>query len=307
MDKNIVQGNLKRWYQKDKKSFMTYATLFDMHYERCLGRLVRLFKWDGLPFPPHELEVRAQLDGFAGVVYDSKRGIMTAWGGMSGPTQYADYFKKFTYAAPTAKGGTKVIGKNAVILRNTPLATSTAMWIARYADLYAHNDISLRLALVNTRYQDILKVSDESKRETVANWYKALFKGDLAVMVDETPITDFVEGRGNIEALDINKKEAPDFTKYTELENELDRSFYRALGVRWNKDKKSNLVAGEIEQDDMLLEFNMRDMLTTREEFADDYNKVFGGNASVSLVIPLEREVTVNDANANADDTGVSE
>lgn len=272
----------------------TYSDLFDMYFERCLSRLVRLFKWEGLPFPQHEMESRAYLDGYAGVVKDDKRGVMTAWGGMSGATEYEDYFKKFTYAAPTASGGTKTIGKECVILRSNSLGTPMGAWIKRYADLYAHNDISLRLALVNTRYQDIIKVTDSAKKETVKEWYKGLYNGDLMAMVDDMPLSEFIEGQGAIQTLDLTSKKEIDFTNFTELENELTRTFYRDIGVRWNKDKKANLVSGEVEQDNMLLEFNVNDMLESRKKFCEEYNAVMTKygvpQISVSLAIPLETD-----------------
>lgn len=286
-------------YKKPRK--VTYDNLFDMHLDRCLGRIVRLFKYERLPFPQHELEVRTVLEGFGAVVLDKQRGIMTAWGGMSGPTQYADYFKYFTYSAPTAKGGQKTIGVECVILRNTSLGSSMADWLRRYADLYAHNDISLRMALINSRYQDILKTTDSSKSETLKSWYKGLVRGEMLAIVDDTPLSDFVDGKGDIQALDLNHTGEVDFTRYTELENELTRTFYRDIGIRWNKDKKANLVSGEVEQDNMLLEFNIYDMLECRKRFCDEYNKVFGGNISVSLAIPLDGEEGKNEAIQSTD------
>lgn len=292
-----------------KPEKITLGMLRELHYSRCLNRLNRLFKYTNLPFPQHELEYRAIVSGYAGVVEDGKKGIMTAWGGVSGVTQYSDIFTRFTYAAPTARGGQKIIGQNAVILRNTPMADSYHTWLLRYADLYAHNDISLRMALINSRYQDILKSTDGSKEETLKTWYKGLYNGELLAIIDDTPLSEFLDGHGAIEALQLNHTGEVDFTRYTELENELTRTFYREIGVRWNKDKKANLVSGEVEQDNMLLEFNIVDMKETREKFCKDYNEVmkdkkgWQGEISVELTVPLESEVEMDD---NADDSGLS-
>lgn len=292
---NIINNKYKN------ESGITLSRLQEMYFERCLNRVIRLFIYEGLPFPAHEIEYRAVLDGFAGVVRDKKRGIMTAWGGMSGVTQYEDIFKRFTYAAPTAEGGTVDIGTDCVILRNTPTMTSMFTWLMRYADLYAHNDISLRMALINSRYQDILSTTDAAKADTIKDWHTSLEVGKLVAIIDDMPMSEF-KTDGNIKALDINRQRDVDFTKYTELENELTRTFYRDIGVRWNKDKKANLVAGEVEQDNMLLEFNISDMLNSRKEFCDNYNKVFGGNVKVSLATPLEE----TNYDTNNDDSKIS-
>lgn len=283
----------KEWAQVilgKRSEKLTLEMLKEMHFARCIARMNRLFTYDGLTFPQHELEYRAITSGYAGVANDKNCGIMTAWGGMAGVTQYSDVFKKFVYSAPTAKGGTKEIGKDAVILKNTPMMDSDFVWLLRYADLYAHNDISLRMALINSRYQDILKTTDGSKSETLKEWYRGLVQGEMMAIIDDTPLSEFLDGQGDIQTLDLTHTGDVDFTRFTELENELTRSFYRDLGIRWNKDKKANLVSGEVEQDNMMLKYNIADRLKCREEFCDEYNRVFKQNISVSLTIPLESE-----------------
>lgn len=268
---------------KKNESIEYLELLFRMHYMRLLQKVVTFFTYEKLPFPQHELEMRAVTDGFAGVTRDTRRGIMTSWGGMSGATEYGDYFTQYTYSAPTAKGGTFNIGKDCVILRNTSLMLSLTPLLRRYADLYAHNDISLRMALINSRYQDIIKSTDEAKKQTVEEWYAGLYNGKLCAIIDDTPLSEFLNGEGDIKTLDLTKGQNIDFTRFTELENELTRSFYREFGIRWNKDKKSNLVAGEIEQDDTLLEFNIHEMIRSREEFCQEYNRVFKPAEPISV------------------------
>lgn len=303
--KNFFSNKLLESVYERHENVVDYKLLFDMRLMLLINRILSLFKWHGLPFPQHELDLRAIIDGYAGVVNDEKRKIMTAWGGLSGPTQYTDIFKDFTYAAPTARGGTKRIGKECVILKNTSLKLSMTSWLYRYADLFAHNDLSLRMALINSRYQDILKTTDSAKAEQITDWYNGLYNGRLLAIVDETPLSDFLgDTTGSISAIDLTAKRDIDFTRYTELENELTRSFYRELGIRWNKDKKANLVAGEVEQDNMLLMFNVSNMLESRREFCEDYKTVFGDDVSVELTIPIESEDSRYD---ETDDRGLSD
>lgn len=286
----------KRYIEKENETcgdwtnILSLDILRSMYFERLADKIVSLFRWEGLPFHSHELEYRAIIDGFAGVVRDDTIGIMAAWGGMSGSTQYEDYFKKFTYAAPTAKGGTKRIGKDCVILRNTQSSLSLFNWLLNYADMFAHNCLSLKMALVNSRYQDILKTTDSAKSEMLEDWWKGLYRGKMAAIIDDSPMSEFLGTQGSISAIDLPTGKEVNFTRFTELENELTRSFYRELGVRWNKDKKANLVAGEVEQDDMLLQVNIHSMLESRKEFCTEYEKVFGQTIKVSLAIPLQTE-----------------
>lgn len=286
----------EKFFEKEhKKNVFDLKRLTAMYEMRYTDKLCRLFIYEGLPFPQHELEFRALMAGYAGVVRDSKKGIMTAWGSMSGVTQYDDIFTNFTYSAPTARGGTLEIGKNAVILRNTVLCESMYDYVRCFASLNAHINISLRMALVNSRYQDILKTTNPSQADTITAWYEGLFNGEMLAIIDDSPLSEFVGTDGSIKTLDLTRTTDVDFNRFSELENELMRTFYREIGIRWNKDKKGNLVAGEVEQDDMLLRFNVSDMLKQREDFCTEYNKVFGGNISVKLAIPIESEGKNND------------
>lgn len=291
---------------------MSLDSLRDMYFDKLMRRLCNLFTFDGLPFDQHELDTRCFTDGYAVVVKDSIRGIMTAWGGRNGVTQYADKFTHFSYAAPTAQGGNLEIGKDAVVLYNTATHDSMLVWLLRYAELFAHNDIALRMVLVNSRYQDILKATSAEKAETLKAWHEGLFKGEMLALIDDSPLSEFTGQKGDIEALEITTKRDIDFTRYTELENELYRSFYRELGVRWNKDKKANLVSGEVEQDNMLLQFNIMDMLRERQAFCDEYNRVFKHvqPLSVKLTIPIETVSISKQEGEEQDDnndTGLSE
>lgn len=307
-----VRDKLIQEQRYHNDSPMSLGSLRNMHFDRLLRRLCNLFTIKGLPFEQHELDERTFINGWGAVVRDDKCGIMTAWGGRSGVTQYADVFTTFTYAAPTAAGGDKEIGKDAVIMYNTCTHDSMLIWLLRYAELYAHNDISIRMALVNSRYQDIIKSTSSAKAETIKDWYEGLYRGDMLAIIDDAPMSEFTGTSGDITALDLNTVRDVDFTRYTELENELNRSFYRELGVRWNKDKKGNLVSGEVEQDNMLLQFNIMDMLREREDFCKRYNETFkdAEPISVELTIPIETVSTPKqegDEENDIDDTRLSQ
>ena len=149
-------------------------------------KIVRIFEWSGLPFPQREIETRLILNGYCGVVNDGQLGIMAADGGMSGVTQYHDIFTHFTYAAPTAKGGTLEIGKDCVIVNNTALRTPLYPLVYRTACLLAHADISLKCALVNMRYTDLFATDDESTAENVRAVRNRLYDGDYDCIVDKS-------------------------------------------------------------------------------------------------------------------------
>lgn len=277
---------IKMFYNFNYKSYseFNYDSIKQYYKIILLNKMIKIFKWENLPFPAHELELYTNVVGYAACVKDAKRGMMAAYGGMSGPTQYYDYFTDFTYAAPTAAGGTVKIGRDCIILRNHPFTFSSIQHIERYAELLTHNDLSLRVGLINTRAQRVFATTDSNKAETIDEWYESLFRGKPCGIVDDEPMSSLLGTEGSIKTLELNK-ERIDTNIFLENENTIMRNFYRDIGIRWNKDKKANLVADEIEQDDMLLKFNINDMLEARKDFCNEYNSIFSDLPRISVRI----------------------
>ena len=164
---------------KNEESINQVPYSFEYWKDMLFAKCVKLFEWKGLPegIPQKEIEIRCILEGFCGFVDDNKLGFMVASGSLSGPTQYWDEFTQFTYAAPKAAGGTKTIGKNAVIIANSTLRNSLMPTIEKYASLLAHCDATMKCALVNLRYTDLLRAEDDGTAESVKAAHKAMYKG----------------------------------------------------------------------------------------------------------------------------------
>ena len=137
--------------KKIEKEVLQLPRSLNYWMETLFEKCVRMFEWRGLPksIPQKEIEQRLILDGYCGMVNDTRAGLIVASGGLSGVTPYCDEFKNFTYAAPTCAGGTTELGKNAVLIENTSLRNPLFPMILRYADLMAHAEISLKMALIN--------------------------------------------------------------------------------------------------------------------------------------------------------------
>lgn len=251
---------------------------FKMWQKFLKEKIMRIFIYEGLPFPQRELEYRALFSGGAVIVRDDKIGIMCSYASLSGVTQYTDIFTKCTYAAPTAAGGTKSIGRDAVVLYNNSLMQNMMPFIDRYASLFAHLDVTLRNLAVNMRTQDIIAVSDDATKDSVIAWYKALYKGASEVIIDDSLI-DLDNGIKNV----ASTKSLPALSDIISSQNELLRSFYRDIGIRFAKEKKSNMIESEINADEQLLLFNVDDMLYCRQQLCKDYNNVFSDMTPISV------------------------
>ena len=267
----------------------SYAYWCDTLFEKCL----RIFEWNGLPFPQKEIEMRAIMDGYCGIVKDGRVGIMCASGGMSGPTQYFDEFKNFTYAAATAQGGTKIIGADCVIVDNTALRNSLYPMIARYASLIAHAEVSLKLALVNMRAIDIFSSEDEGTADSINEFYKALYAGKPKAIVDES-LMEGIKNIANTHSSGIGVQDALD------ARNEMLRAFFNEIGVRYTRDKKERMVSDEVNNDNQMLLININDMLKQRQKAASEMKRVFG----LDVTVDLSPEFGMIEVEGGSDDEG---
>lgn len=235
----------------------------------CFERLMTVFIWDNTPFPMRELDYRYYKSGAVSIVQDNKYGTMAAWCNLTGVTEYADVFKYVTYSANNTSG-TKTIGKNAVVSYNNSLHQQLQSHIDLYASLLAHAYMSIKLALVNARFQEILIADNDQSKENIQNWYRSLYQGKPLAILDNTLI-GLQEGIKNLAPSNKNINVMELINAY----NELWRAFYRDIGIRFTKDKRANMVADEVTSDEQLLLYNIDDMLRQRKQLCNDYNALF--------------------------------
>lgn len=264
--------------------------------EMLFEKIVRIFEWGGLPFPQREIEMRLITTGYCGFVYDDFLGYMVAYGGMSGPTEYFDVFKNFTYSAPTAKGGTKRIDKECVIINNTALRNNMVSFIQRYAILLAHCDVSLVMSLVNLRTKNIIATDDQGTADSYKEMFKKFYKGEFSALIDKGLLGSSDGGLNNV-ALPTSGNIG--VMECIDAKNEIMRMFYNDIGVRYTRDKKERMIESEVENDQQLLLFNINDMLRQRQTACKKINNLFGSNVYVKLApefnIIDRKEVGTND------------
>ena len=263
--------------KKEKNVLMidnSYRFWCNMLFEKC----VRIFKWSGLPFKQKEIEMRLIMYGFCGFVNDATKGYMVANGGMSGVTQYFDEFTKFTYSAPTAKGGTADIDSECVIIDNTSLRNSLYPMIQRYASLLAHADISTKMALINLRDTNTYSAKDEGTADSIKKMQEQRYKGVDGVIIDSDIIS-----KDSVTNLTPSMSTNHSVMDCIDARNEILRSFFNEIGVKYTRDKKERMVESEVESDNQMLLFNINDMLRCRQEASEKINSLFGMDVNVEL------------------------
>lgn len=272
---------------------MTLARSFKYWRNKLFEKSCRLFEWENLPFPQKEIETRLLIHGFCGFVDDKKKGLMVATGSLSGNTQYYDIFKNFTFASPTANGGTFEIGKKCVVIDNDSLRNGMLDLVDRYALMLAHCEISTKMVLVNMRYKDVLVADNSQSAESVNAFYRSLIDGKEGSILDKSLFEKGVFSAGATSNM-------PDVRTLWETRNDILRSFYQEIGINYTKEKKERQITDELNGDTQLLLLNVDDMLKCRMKACDEINEMFGLNVSVRLVNNIENgesEVLADDDN----------
>lgn len=297
----MANVDLLAYVNENREEFsgqMTFEPSFAYWFNYLLEKLVRIFEWKGLPFDQINLELPTMTAGFAGFVNDSKAGFMCAPGGLNGPTWSPMVFKNFTYAAPTAEGGQRTIytpytavGRlgNCVLVNNTSLRTSIIPLVDRYATLLAHEDINIVNTGLNMRYDNVFTAETDSTVDSIKKWRQKLFRGIFAPIVDKSLSNSPIA----IPSGSQNKGQA--HKDAIESRQEILRMFFAEVGVRMSREKKGNLIAAEVQQDDQMLLFNISDMLKQRETAAAEISNVF--NMEVSVMLSPEFQTIETESN----------
>lgn len=270
-----IEENMKDIVKAEKKIF-GLARSYMYWVNNLFERTCRIFEWAGLPFEQHELETRVLAHGWTGEVDDGYAGIIVTHGSMHGVTEFADKFSKFTYAGATLKGGTKDIGKDCVIIKNTALKTSILPMIERYADMLAHAEISMRCALIEGRKVNTYTATDDATAESIRNYDNKIYLGEHEVIVDSSLI-------GALANISKGSAESNTIKSCWDIRQDILRSFYNEIGVRYSREKKERLIEAETNTDAQMLLLNINDMLKQREQAAREMSEIFGLNVSVKL------------------------
>ena len=275
-EKLLDDKEINKYLVKDEKKVIKLGTSFEYWRYNLMERCMRIFEWSNLPFYQKELEMRVLTIGWTGFVNDDNVGYAVTRGDMYGVTEYFDEFTNFIYAGAVFKGGDCVIGKDATICNNTAMRTSILPMINRYASLLAHAEMSTKCAMVSLRKQEIFSVEDDETAENVRLYHNKIYEGEQDVILDKSLI-------GSIQNLSNSSSQNTAIMQAWDIRQEILRSFYNEIGVRYTRDKKERMVSDEATGDTQMLLLNINDMLKCRKEFCEETNKIFGLNISVKL------------------------
>lgn len=243
-----------------------------------LDRLQMLFEYESLPesIPKRDLEMQLLVRGHT-AFYSHEGNVYCATGAPGGePSQYF-MPTRYIIAVPYFHlSRNMVIDEDCVVMPNDSAWTGMMPMLRRYCSLMVENDLTMRIADINTRLSTIITAPTENLKNGAEKYMKRIEDGELAIMGDRA-IIDGIKtqpyagsGQGN------------QITQLIELQQYLKASLYNEIGLNanWNA-KRETLNDGELAVNNQILLPLIDDMLHTRRLALEKFNDMFGFDASV--------------------------
>lgn len=252
-----------------------------------------LFSYEGITKDlAREIEKRLFLFGRVGMI--SYNGSLTAVNAT--PEGYDIYNAPvaFTFSFPngaedsdTKYPNHRVIGENGVLGRNTFTFYPTSAICEQYALMLAHTDISIIAELVNGRLMDVLKANNNSNAETAKQFMNDLYIGKLSFIRDDSEDME----------IDRSPRSISHLRELIDTKDRLMRDFYNIFGIAKAAEKRERMITEEVETNEKMLNFNLKDMLEMRIKMCDEIKRVFGISVSVKSHIDIDGDSRLEDEN----------
>ena len=253
-----------------------------LYYTKLLlNKCQDMIQFDGLPdsVPERDLRRLLQLSGIAlGLNPEITGGVpYFFYGGLGGEPNVYYQPTIATISSPALNiSGNYEIHKDVVVVRHDAWEQGLLPLIRPYATMAAEADLSLYIALINTRIPSVIAANDDRTYKSAEEFLRSLEKGDIG-LVYETKLLD---------ALRVlpysNTAAAQTITDLTEVSQYLKASLMNELGINANYNmKRESLSMTESQMnDDGLLPF-IDGIVESIQTGLDEYNKLFGFNIRV--------------------------
>ena len=278
--------------------------------EITYNKTMAMFKYHNLPdtIPGYELENLLQKNGFACVA--QVEGSLYAFdGGLGGEPDV--YYRPTicTVANPALKLTRDFeIDKDCVIVKNDSNMVGLSHTIAKYNTLLAENEITMLIALINSRMNIIFSGADSATKASAEQYLNMIVQGKLGVISDNA----FLESL-KIQIGSTNRNNV--FEDLIRLNQYLKAGLNNAIGLNSNSAmKKERLITAEIDVNNTALYPLIDDMLECRRTALAKINTMFETDISVELnsswdyrdlngmsIHNTESEISLEDIDDNAD------
>lgn len=266
-------------------NFTDKTSCIRQHVAYMLNRTQSMFRWNGLPdsIPERSLELYLQTNGNACFYeYDGKLYVFT--GGMGGEPDVYYMPTVYTIANPALRLSKSLsIGIDCVVMPNDSLYLGLIPLFSRYATGMIENELSMKIAIINSRIVDLISAPDDRTRASAEKFLADIEDGKQGVIAENA----FLDGiRAQPYATTANSNA---LTNLIETEQYLKASWFNELGLNANYNmKRESLNTSESQMNNDALLPLVDDMLKCRKLAALKVNEMFGTSISVSLASSWE-------------------
>lgn len=261
-----------------------------------------MFKYVNLPdtIPPKEMEILIQKNGF-GIFTKIEEEFYIVSGGLGGEHDVYNRPTKAIISIPYLNYNADLeIGKDCIIVKNDSLGMGLLPLYQKYCTILNENEITMILATINKRIQNLLSANDDNTIKSAEEYLKKVEEGKLGVIAEQRLF----------DSLKINNSNSTGGTNLTELfefQQYFKASLYNEIGLNANFNmKRERLSSAEVETNTDNLYPLVDDMLDNRRLALKEINELYGLDIQVEFNSSWDYRV-FNGANIHNTETEVEE
>lgn len=262
--------------------------LIDIYIKKFFTRTCQMFEYKNLPetIPQREIELIIQ---FCRVAIFTKREdkLFVFYGGLGGqpneyyqPTQAIVSNPYLRFSSVLNLDDYIKDNADAVIVWNDSAHMGMYPLFSLYAELLVECDLSIKYALVNKRFMNVLTADDDNTKESIKQMFEDVEKGTgYGIVVTKQFMSD-----SSIDNIEMGEHSQMDLKDINETKQYILGSFYNDVGLNANFNMKRESI-NESEADlneDALLPL-VDDMLKCRQDGVKKINELFGTKIEVDL------------------------
>lgn len=260
--------------------FKDKSACINQHISYMLNRTQSMFRWNGLPdtIPERSLELFLQTNGNV-CFYEHNGDLYVFTGGMGGEPDVYYMPTIYTISNPALKLSKSLkIGTECVVMSNDSLYLGLIPLFSRYATGMIENELSMKIAIINTRIVDLISAPDDRTRISAEKFLSDIEDGKPGIIA-ENAFLDGIKAQPYGSTANSNA-----LTNLIETEQYFKASWFNELGLNANYNmKRESLNSSESQMNNDALLPLIDNMLKCRKQAATKVNDMYGTNISVSL------------------------
>ena len=261
----------------------------NIHY--MLNRSFMLFEYEGLPdtLPKVELERMLQVNGYC-FITEVDGEIYGFNGGLGGERDVYGRPTEIIISNPALKLNKTMKLEEGVLIKNDDMMMGLIPIYGKYTSMLAENEITMILANVNKRVNNLISVADDNTGESARRYLKKLYEGELGYIFENRLYDSFKTNHMNGQ-VSSKLQDLIEFNQYIKA------TMYNEIGLNANFNmKRSRLVADEVDLNLDGLYPLIDNMLNQREDGLLAIKEKYGLDIEVSFASSWEyREIELEE------------